>query len=292
MRLQDWQKFIESQFLEDEPVAPSPPPAAKPPETIRNGIEKAETQAFSEAVVHVPGKPDGARAAGAPFRPPPNTDLDTPAFERYRPSHNVTPYRPPAEDSRADTGPTPVPTPDSKRREASRSRRSPQHRARHVRDVRPEPVPSGLSAAELWATVPRHVQTLLSLGRIAEPEIAQFSYKRPFREERHELIARLLDPILSLEDTARLLNVCPTTVRRYTNRGLLTHYRKEPDRSSRCPDGGEKETRQRRFRLSDILAFLEAQQAAVEADRAREQVRGSTTAERQGSESEPSTAGR
>ena len=56
---------------------------------------------------------------------------------------------------------------------------------------------------------------------------------------------RLLDPTLSLEETARLLNVCPTTVRRYTNKGLLTHQRTSGD--------------QRRFKLSDVLAFLEAQ---------------------------------
>ena len=154
-------------------------------------------------------------------------------------------------------------------------RRTSKPRARHARNVRPENVPSGLSASELWAAVPRHVQTLLSLERLeAEQEVAQFSYKRPFQEKRHELIERLLDPILSLEDTARLLNVCPTTVRRYTNKGILTYYRKEPDRANRntgeVSSAGEKETRQRRFRLSDILAFLETQQAALAADRRAE----------------------
>ena len=79
----------------------------------------------------------------------------------------------------------------------------------------------------------------------ADEEVAQNSYKRPFRESRLELIQRLLDPTLSLEDTARLLNVCPTTVRRYTNKGLLRHQRTQGD--------------QRRFKLSDVLAFLEAQ---------------------------------
>ncbi len=125
------------------------------------------------------------------------------------------------------------------------------------------------SAAELWATVPRHVQSLLSLER-QEQETAQSSYKRPFQEKRHELIERLLDPILSLEDAARLLNVCPTTVRRYTNKGILTCYRKETEHSSTAPSPSDKETRQRRFRLSDILAFLEAQQSALAADRLAE----------------------
>ena len=151
-----------------------------------------------------------------------------------------------------------------------RGPRPTRSRARHARNVRPENVPSGLSAADLWAKAPRHLQTLLTLERIEEKEIAQSSYKRPFAEGRLELIERLLDPILSLEDTARLLNVCPTTVRRYTNRGILTHYRKEPERNGETDRPTERETRQRRFRLSDILAFLETQQTALEADRQAE----------------------
>jgi excisionase family DNA binding protein len=74
-------------------------------------------------------------------------------------------------------------------------------------------------------------------------EIAQKSYK-PFRESRADLLQRLLDPMISLEEAARLLNVCPTTVRRYTNRGILTHHRTAGN--------------QRRFKLSDVLAFMES----------------------------------
>lgn len=144
-------------------------------------------------------------------------------------------------------------------------------RAPQARNVQPENVASGLSSADLWAQVPRHVQTLLALERREEErEVAQSSYKRPFQEKRAELIARILDPVLSLEDTARLLNVCPTTVRRYTNKGILTHYRKEPDRPS--ANATERETRQRRFRLSDILTFLETQQSALADDRLHERI--------------------
>lgn len=75
-------------------------------------------------------------------------------------------------------------------------------------------------------------------------EVAQSSYKG-FKESRDELLERLLDPQISLEDAARILNVCPTTVRRYTNRGLLKHYRTAGN--------------QRRFRLSDVLVFMESQ---------------------------------
>lgn len=63
-----------------------------------------------------------------------------------------------------------------------------------------------------------------------------------FKETRKDLVRRLLDPVLSLEETSRLLGVCPATVRRYTNRGWLDHHRTA---------GG-----QRRFRLSDIARFV------------------------------------
>lgn len=77
-------------------------------------------------------------------------------------------------------------------------------------------------------------------------EVAQNSYGQ-FKETREELLQRLLDPQLTLEETARVLDVCPATVRRYTNRGLLRHFRTPGN--------------QRRFRLSDVLAFLESQTA-------------------------------
>jgi len=231
------------------------------------------------------------------FGPVPDVDTDIPVFSHYLPSTHdavktnapaapvpasadsptrslsgVKPPVEPRETSQATppaAGKTPRETPP---------RRVPKHRAPHARNVRPENVPSGLSATELWAKVPRHVQTLLALERMEEQETAQSSYKRPFQEKRHELIERILDPILSLEDTARLLNVCPTTVRRYTNKGILTHYRKEPERSTRSTARPDKETRQRRFRLSDILAFLETQQAAIEADRRAERRAARTSA--------------
>ncbi|HOK52944.1 MAG TPA: helix-turn-helix domain-containing protein [Armatimonadota bacterium] len=101
--------------------------------------------------------------------------------------------------------------------------------------------PSSEEVQEMWDKLPRHIQLLMGQ---AKQEVAQHSYKQ-FKETREELIARLLDPTLSLEETARILNVCPTTVRRYTNRGVLRHIRTVGN--------------QRRFRLSDVLAFLESQ---------------------------------
>jgi excisionase family DNA binding protein len=65
-------------------------------------------------------------------------------------------------------------------------------------------------------------------------------------ESREELVQRLMDPVLSLEEAAVLLDVCPTTVRRYTNRGVLKCYRTPGN--------------QRRFRLSEIMTFMERRQ--------------------------------
>lgn len=105
---------------------------------------------------------------------------------------------------------------------------------------------------ELWLRLPEHLRFLAKWG---DDRVAQRYYKHPFRESREDLIARLTDPVLSLEDAARLLGVCPATVRRYTNRGWLRHFRTV---------GG-----QRRFRLSAIVAFIEAHQAHRQRRRGR-----------------------
>lgn len=62
-------------------------------------------------------------------------------------------------------------------------------------------------------------------------------------QARAAMVERLLDPTLTLEETALMLGVCPTTVRRYTNRNQLRHFRTQGN--------------QRRFRLSDVLEFLD-----------------------------------
>ena len=93
---------------------------------------------------------------------------------------------------------------------------------------------------EKFGRLPGQLQSLLES---AGDEVAQHSYKT-FRESRASLIQRLLDPPITLEEAARILNVCPTTVRRYTNRGILRHYRTAGN--------------QRRFKLSEVLTFMES----------------------------------
>jgi hypothetical protein len=190
-------------------------------------------------------QPEAVPAAPAPLPPTPQA---------------LTPAAPAPADSPASVSGSASDRPGHERPEpAARAYSGPPRRspARRAKNVRANEVAASLSAAELWTHVPQHVQTLLALER--QGDTAQSSYKRAFGENRQELIERLLDPILSLEETARLLNVCPTTVRRYTNRGLLNSYRKEPVGGTRRMEDTNKETRQRRFRLSDVLLFLEAQ---------------------------------
>jgi excisionase family DNA binding protein len=82
--------------------------------------------------------------------------------------------------------------------------------------------------------------------RPTSPAVLTRRGRGPRKEEsREELLARLLDPTLTLEETAKMLEVCPTTVRRYTNRGILPHDRSKGN--------------QRRFKLSSVLAFMETQ---------------------------------
>lgn len=90
-----------------------------------------------------------------------------------------------------------------------------------------------------WQTLPKSIAFLTSFY----DDSVTANYYGKFDLTRNDLIKKLLDPELSLEDTSRLLGVCPATVRRYTNRGWLTHHR---------TGGG-----QRRFRLSDIVRFVE-----------------------------------
>lgn len=92
---------------------------------------------------------------------------------------------------------------------------------------------------EIWELLPKNIDFLCSFY---DDSVTKNYYRGEFKETRQDLVKRLLDPELSLEETSRLLGVCPATVRRYTNRKWLKHHRTV---------GG-----QRRFRLSDVVRFV------------------------------------
>lgn len=96
----------------------------------------------------------------------------------------------------------------------------------------------------IWRGLPENVRRLAQLSSDILPDAA------PQDPERRQLIERLLNPLLSLEDTARLLGVCTATVRRYANKGTLAHHRTIGQ--------------QRRFLLSDVLALLESRKPVPE----------------------------
>lgn len=93
---------------------------------------------------------------------------------------------------------------------------------------------------QVWQHLPKSVVFLTSFF---DDQVTANYYGKGFRETRNDLIKRILDPELSLEEVSRLLGVCPATVRRYTNRGWLNHHR---------TTGG-----QRRFRLSNLVKFVD-----------------------------------
>jgi excisionase family DNA binding protein len=93
---------------------------------------------------------------------------------------------------------------------------------------------------QVWSQLPKNLKFLAG---IYDDEVTQKYYSKGFKESREDLIMRMIDPQLNLEETARLLGVCPATIRRYTNRGWLKHHRTEGN--------------QRRFKLSGIVNFVE-----------------------------------
>lgn len=117
---------------------------------------------------------------------------------------------------------------------APRPRRSPANTPKAIQSkIDPE-------LQDVWLALPKSVEFLCGFY---DDSVTANYYLGEFKESRQDLIKRLLDPELSLEETSRLLGVCPATVRRYTNREWLAHHRTA---------GG-----QRRFRLSDVVRFVE-----------------------------------
>lgn len=114
-------------------------------------------------------------------------------------------------------------------------------RPRRTKKAAPKAIPAiDPELQSVWNALPKNVEFLCSFY---DDSVTKNYYRGEFKESRQDLVRRLLDPELSLEETSRLLGVCPATVRRYTNREWLAHHR---------TTGG-----QRRFRLSDIVKFVE-----------------------------------
>lgn len=116
--------------------------------------------------------------------------------------------------------------------------------AERPRTPRSDLHPSDFQSRRLEALLARQQRLPLEVGE--EEQVSRRGEARP-KENRDNLIQRLLDPVLSISEAATLLGVCSTSVRRYTNRGVLKCFRTPGN--------------QRRFRLSDVLDFMETQQS-------------------------------
>jgi excisionase family DNA binding protein len=112
-------------------------------------------------------------------------------------------------------------------------------RPRRKQDAQPKSIVDD-RMEHVWMLLPKNLKFLAG---VYDDDVTQKYYTKEFGESREELIHRIVDPELNLEETARLLGVCPATVRRYTNRGWLRHHRTRGN--------------QRRFRLSGVVDFVE-----------------------------------
>lgn len=254
LSLNDWYRYLESQF---EQVGSSAAP--------REREAPAESVPAAEPAVSEPP----AAAVAPPVRvPAPEPTLPATPLPPEK-GHALVSIRIPHiaefvpllrqelnwEPPEATASPAP-PAPEPRAVAAEPAVEGPRLRKRKGRrKLDPETVVPP-EADEVWAKLPRYLRYLAEWTDDSIPR--KYYPVRGRDESREELIARLTDPVLTLEETARLLGVCPATIRRYTDRGWLRCFRTEGN--------------QRRFRLSDIVAFLEEQ--------ALRQPRGNRTASR------------
>jgi excisionase family DNA binding protein len=118
-----------------------------------------------------------------------------------------------------------------------------EHEAAPLAETKPKPKVKKQPPKQIKAEPPQvlsRTETLELFGE--ELEKARRKRRNP-RKTRENLIENLLDPIISLDEAAVILNVCKTTVRRYTNGDQLECLRTPGN--------------QRRFKLSKVLEFLE-----------------------------------
>lgn len=250
--LEEWFKYLEQQYVDEQERQPK---RSEKPQARESTAPAEKVAEVPKPAVSVEVTPQEAKAERPAM---PLQSIPIPQVEVPDPAQYIATLRRRAEAREQEQGAVADEQPEENPQESQNAfappeegehqppaRRASTRRAPYTRSVNPVPPPQSIE--ELWKRIPKHVRLLIEMG---DDEVTQKYYDRRFKESRRELVERLLNPSLTLEDTARLLGVCPTTVRRYTERGLLNHYRTPGN--------------QRRFRLSDVIAFLEARQQAQE----------------------------
>lgn len=232
LSLNDWYRYLESQFesQEDSPSAQESPVAEPAAQTAPHPEPRDPAPPTVQSLE--PSSPTTEmRPHSAPSRAV--VSIQVPHFAEFVPLlRQEMGWQPPVNMEPDSAAQTDTPNSDGPRlrKRAQRKKHDPEA------IVPPE-------ADEVWAKLPQYLRYL---AEWTDDRVTRKYYPVRGRDEsREELIARLTDPVLTLEETARLLGVCPATVRRYTDRGWLRCFRTEGN--------------QRRFKLSDIVAFLEEQ---------------------------------
>ena len=242
LSLTDWYRYLETQYADDQPEPQSSEPPAEAslqasPLTPQPSAEPPQPAALTEISPHPISEPTPAPPAPMQERGYALVSIRVPHIVEFVPLlQQELNWQPPAPPTQTTPTPEP-PTPSEPSSDGPRLRKR-----KGRKKIAPETIVPP-EADELWAKLPQYLRYL---AEWTDDGVTRKYYPVRGRDEsREELIARLTDPVLTLEETARLLGVCPATIRRYTDRGWLRCFRTEGN--------------QRRFRLSDIVAFLEEQ---------------------------------
>lgn len=166
------------------------------------------------------------------------------------PAQPIPPVRPPVPQPSAPSRKEAPPPTERQAPPPVRVRRGSQPLPPSVRPIETEAPPqptrrrtqSPTRMRELMASIDTALQVPLPLPSPPRESVSRRRKRSPFSESRETLVRRLVDPELRLREVALLLSVCPATVRRYANRGILTSYRTVGN--------------QRRFRLSEVVDFV------------------------------------
>lgn len=252
LSLNDWYRYLESQFVEEERKT-----REEPPRVPLAPVESEEASGERRVAIGEVGT-ESVRQAAQGGTETGKTEVN-PLLLAAREAYALVSIRIPdflafvpllreelglpAPEPARDRTPEPQSMPRPVRAEPTPSAEPAARLRKHRPKKTPDPeqlIPPEMD--DIWAKLPRYLRYL---AEWSDDSVTDKYYPVRGRESREELIARLTDPVLSLEEVARLLGVCPATVRRYTNRGWLRCFRTEGN--------------QRRFRLSDIVAFLEEQ---------------------------------
>ncbi len=241
LSLNDWYRYLESQFESQEEATPakaeqvaeaSEPPAPSAPPSEQATVAPTVAPAPLPSVSEPPAPADSKQAL---------VSIRVPHFAEFVPLLRQELNWEPPQHAESKTEPEAAPAPSTASEEPPSD--GPRLRKRAGRNKRDPEAIVPPEADEVWAKLPQYLRYL---AEWTDDRVTRKYYPVRGRDEsREELIARLTDPVLTLEETARLLGVCPATVRRYTDRGWLHCFRTEGN--------------QRRFKLSDIVAFLEEQ---------------------------------